>query len=265
MTAGRPHGNAKYHLEKCRCSVCLQANSEYSQNRTRAIAYGRWQPFVDAEPVRQHVKALSAFGIGWMRLARLAEVPRGSVSKLLYGDPKRDLLPSKRMLAKNAAAILAVEPTLDNLGTRVAIDGSGTRRRLRALVVKGWSQSELARRLGVNRANFGPLIMTDSLVTVGTHRKVIALYDQLWRTDPAQHGVPHRWIRHARTLATDRRWAPVGAWDDDAIDDPAAFPDWTGRCGTSKGYGAHYTIGVPVCEPCRDARSEERRTQQGAA
>jgi transcriptional regulator with XRE-family HTH domain len=254
---GRPHGNAKYHLEHCRCPICCEAARAYDNNRRRAIAYGRWQPYVDAEPVRTHVKALAEFGIGWMRLAKISGVPRGSVSKLLYGDPQRGMAPSKRMLPKNAQAILAVEPVLEHLGARVPIDGTGTRRRLQALVAKGWSQSELARRLGTGRANFGGTI-TRGLVYAGTHRAALALYDELWRLDPEHHGVPARWAEQARAIAADHQWAPPGAWDDDQIDDPAAHPDWTGHCGTPEGYRIHYRIRVPVCPPCRDARTEQR-------
>jgi hypothetical protein len=254
---GRPHGNAKYHLENCRCPICCKAASDYDNNRRRAIAYGRWQPFVDAEPVRQHIRALGEFGIGWIRAAKLASVSTGGVSKILYGDRPRGLAPTKRVRPETALKLLAVEPTLDNMGARVAIDGTGTRRRLQALVTKVWSKSELARRLGMNRANFGRIIVGD-LVTVGTHRAVLGLYDQLWRLDPEQHGVPARWTEQARTFAADHRWAPPGAWDDDVIDDPAALPDWTGRCGTPEGYSAHYRVGTPACPPCRTASIAHR-------
>ncbi|MFE9777778.1 hypothetical protein ACFYPA_06425 [Streptomyces sp. NPDC005775] len=263
----RDHGtNAKYHLEKCRCYPCCHAASEYDRNRRRAIAYGRWQPFVDAAPVRAHVRELGEFGIGWIRAARLAGVATGGVSKLLYGDKPRGLEPTKRMRPHIALALLAVEPTLDNMGNRVPIDGTGTRRRLQALVAKGWTQSELARRLDMDRTNF-PRTLTSDLVRVATVRAVNALYDELWRADPTDHGVPAHRAEAARRKAIKNGWAPVGAWDDDQIDDPAAHPDWTGRCGTTEGYSAHYPLGVPVCEPCRQARAEHRaqlKTPQAA-
>ncbi len=253
----RPHGNAKYHLEHCRCPSCRQAALDYEDHRRRAIAYGRWQPFVDAEPVRQHVRTLGEFGIGWIRTAKLARVSTGGVSKLLYGDRHRSLAPTKRVRPETARKLLAVEPTLDNLGDRTAIDGTGTRRRLHALVAKGWSRSELARGLGMQRSNFGR-ILTSGLVTASTHRATLALYDQLWRLDPEQHGVTARWAEQARRDARMRGWAPVGAWDDDTIDDPAAHPDWTGRCGTPEGRAAHYRIKTPACQPCRDARADQQ-------
>ncbi|MDX3527105.1 hypothetical protein P1P75_11790 [Streptomyces sp. ID05-39B] len=263
MTTSRPHGNAKYHLENCRCPVCCQEARDYDNNRRRAIAYGRWQPFVDAEPVRQHVRSLGEFGIGWMRAARLAGVSTGGVSKLLYGDRPRGLGPSRRVRPETALKLLGVEPTLDNLGDRLPVDGTGTRRRLQALVYAGWTQSELARRMDMNRANFARTIVS-CLVEVRTLKTTRTVYDTLWRVDPMSAGVPQHRADAARRIAVSRGWAPVGAWDDDTIDDPAAFPDWTGHCGTAKGRSIHYRIKVPVCKPCRIARTQQDQQQAAA-
>jgi hypothetical protein len=254
----RPHGNAKYHLESCRCPVCCKAASDYESNRRRAIAYGRWQPFVDAEPVRQHVRALGEFGIGWIRAAKLAGVSTGGVSKLLYGDNLRGLAPTKRVRPETALKLLAVEPVLDNLGHRTVVDGTGTRRRLQALVYAGWTQSELARRMRMDRSNFARTI-DSGLVEVATLKTVRALYDQLWRTDPVEAGVPAHRATAARQIAASRGWAPIGAWDDDRIDDPAAEPDWTGHCGTPRGRNIHYRIKVPVCQACRNAHANQQQ------
>lgn len=260
----REHGSyVKFKVDGCRCQPCRDGETRYRANRSRAIAYGTWQPYVDAEPVREHMRVLNEFGIGWMRLADLADVPRGTVSKLLYGDPKRNMGPSKRLLPKNANALLAIEPTLDNLADRAFTDGTGTRRRLQALVAAGWPQTRLADRIGVQ--NFNKMICGDQPVRASTARAAIALYDELWRVDPRDHGVRDHVAARTRRIAIEHRWAPVGAWDDDTIDDPAAFPDWTGHCGTPAGYPAHYRMGGPVCEPCRTAHRNYRAQLRATA
>lgn len=267
----RDHGTrAKYVVEKCRCKPCKQANRREENHRTRQQAYGQWQPYIDAEPVRQHVRALEAYGIGWKGVARLAGVSTGCVSKLLYGDPKRNMAPSKRILPKNAAKILAVKATPENLGGGAAVEGAGPRRRLQALVAGGWPQTQLASRLGMNPGNFNMLLHAEGAeVRAATARAVTALYEQLWRADPFEHGVTRQAVSRARNQARANGWAPVGAWDDDTIDDPAAFPDWTGMCGTPEGYNAHRSHRIPMCEPCHEAgtakRRERRATQKAVA
>lgn len=261
----RKHGAyVKYKLDACRCYPCCFAASAYRHNRERAIAYGTWHPYVDAEPARQHVRDLMQFGIGWKRIAALSGVPTGVMSKLLYGHPQRNMAPSKQIRPKNAAALLTVEPTLDNLGTAVPIDSTGTHRRLQALLAAGWPKAQLAKRLDMLPTNFGD-VLTREQVTVGTARKARSVYDQLWRADPREHGVDNQAYSRARNQATANNWAPVGAWDDDTIDDPAAFPDWTGRCGTPEGYADHYRIGIPTCPPCKEARAARRAAQKAVA
>ncbi|WP_426568138.1 hypothetical protein [Streptomyces canus] len=256
----RDHGTrAKYVVEKCRCPKCKRANRRQENVRTRLQAYGRWQPYVDAEPVRQHVRALEAYGIGWKRVAQLAGVPAGVVGKLLYGA--RGKAPTKGLRPDNAAKLLAVQAVPENLATPV--DGTGTRRRLQALIAGGWPQSQLARRLRMLPGNFGVLLFrNDAGVLPGTARAVAALYDELWRADPLEHGVHAQAASRARNQARAHRWPPVGAWDDDTIDDPAASPDWTGKCGTPEGYSAHNRHGIPMCEPCRGAAAEQRREKR---
>lgn len=264
----RPHGSrAKYVVEKCRCKPCKKANRREENHRTRQQTYGRWQPYVDAEPVREHVRALGAYGIGWKRVAKLAGVQGTVVSKLLYGDRRRGMGPSKGLRPENAEKILAVRAVPENLGSAVGVEGAGTRRRLQALVAGGWPQAQLASRLGMGGSNFGTLIHAEGVeVLAATARSVTALYEQLWRADPAENGVTLQAASRARTQARANGWASVGAWDDDTIDDPEAFPDWTGMCGTPQGYDAHYAHRLlPACQPCRDAKKADRKSRKAVA
>ncbi|HET6635214.1 MAG TPA: hypothetical protein VFH77_09305, partial [Streptomyces sp.] len=228
------------------------------QHRRRQQAYGRWQPYVDAQPARNHVRALMQYGLGWQRIARLAGVSTGALSKLLYGTTQRG--PSKQIRSETAQKLLALRPDPRLLADTADVDGTGTRRRIRALVAAGWPQCQLADRLGMGRGNFGTFLAGGGLVQVSTARSVRRLYDELWRADPAGHGVTAQAVSRARYHARRSGWAPVGAWDDDLIDDPAAYPDWTGQCGTPLGYHAHQRHQIlPVCDPCKAARAAARK------
>jgi len=227
----RPHGTrARYVLGPgpgkgpgCRCDDCRAANRAAASHRDLQILYGRWQPYVDAEPAREHLRALSAAGIGWKRAAELAGLSTGAVSKLLYGGPG-DRPPSRRIRPETAAAILAVKPSAGQLAPGALTGITGTRRRLQALVATGWSQARLAGELRLTGANFGAMMRCDQ-VTAGTARAVSELYDQLWDQPPPEHDQRTRIAAsRARNHAADRGWVPPLAWDDDIIDDPDGRP-----------------------------------------
>lgn len=224
--ADHQHGtHACYVLDCCRCLPCASANSNYESARARRAAYGR-AAYVDAGPARAHVQALAAAGMGWKRVARLAGVSTGAMSKLLYGTPGRG--PSQRIRPAAEERILAV--TADRLADGAVVDGTGTRRRLQALVVAGWSQNRLAARLGMLATNLGPVILGQREPTAATARAVAALFEELWDTPPAAAtGYQRAGIARARAHAAQKGWAPAQAWDDDTIDDPAARPNLHGR------------------------------------
>jgi transcriptional regulator with XRE-family HTH domain len=214
------HGTyAKYKLDNCRCYPCCGAGSEYRMNRSRAIAYGTWQPFVDAEPVRRHVQNLRECGLGLRRIAELAPVDMCALRRLMNGMKGRP--PAQRLRPGIAQAILTVEPTLDNLASKTPIDAAGSHRRLQALVCVGWSQSKLADRLGMAIRNFCTLIRAER-VTAGKAKQIRALYDELWDQAPPESAGPDRAAAsRARNYAKARGWLPPMAWDDDLIDLPA--------------------------------------------
>lgn len=94
----------------------------------------------------------------------------------------------------------------------------GTRRRLQALLVQGWSQYDLAVRLGRKRqSGLSGLVWTDHpFVEAELAQRVHALYEQL-----ADHPGPSKVTRN-RALA--RGWLGPLWWDDDTIDDPSYQP-----------------------------------------
>lgn len=223
-TSSRPPGYTAYKTDGCRCYPCARAIAAYNTRRDRAILNGTWHPFVDAQPVRDHLAMLATHGIGWRRTARLAGISTGTVSKLLYGTPgavdRRP--PSRKVRTETAQALLAIRPKPDAAADHAVIDATGYRRRLQALVARGFPQQHLAARLGQTPANFH---IRAERVLAKHHRAARALYDELWDADPAAHGIATLSAERARNYAKRNGWPPPAAWDDDIIDDPTAQPD----------------------------------------
>lgn len=223
------HGTyAAYTLDGCRCLPCKDATAEYNRQLDRRNAYGR-SDLVVADPVRSHVEQLAAAGIGLKTLARLSGVSHGSLWKLMYGkrQPDGSRVPSARIHKQTAAAVLAVRPSLGTLAGGAKIDATGTRRRVQALMVLGWSIPQIGARADVDRQVLDAVVYgRRNLVTAVRARAVCDVYDELWNTQPPT-GDKFALIAANRTRrrAAAAGWAGPLAWDDDTIDDPQAAPD----------------------------------------
>lgn len=199
--------------EGCRCTPCKQAQNTFMRKCRRLQAERGWSgepATVDAEPIRQHVRNLMGGGASRASIATSAGVSRLAVDSLLYFYGGRP--PTQRMVPATANRLLSVR--LEAARTPVvAIDATGTRRRLQALAAIGWSASEQARRMGIPINNMSRLYKA-ALVTVATADLVHALYDELSMTPAPQSWVTDR----VRRWAAAQGWLPPLAWDDDFID-----------------------------------------------
>jgi transcriptional regulator with XRE-family HTH domain len=215
---------ARYNFEDCRCAPCTEAQRIYHADRRRKVAYKTWDPWVDAEPARQHVKALQAAGLGRSRIGELAGMDQCAIWRIEHGNPKRGKLPPRQIRHTTAERILAVSASLDTMAAFALVDATGSRRRLQALVAVGWSQRRLAARLGVSPANMASL-MKRPRVLASRARTIRGLYEELWNTPPQCRSTQERLaVTRAQEFAAARGWAKPMAWDDDTIDDPAVKP-----------------------------------------
>ncbi|MFE9432394.1 hypothetical protein ACFYNA_15550 [Streptomyces sp. NPDC006640] len=213
---GTPSG---YRRRGCRCAPCTNAHNIRQAYWYRLKGYGTWTPFVDAEPVRQHVNLLREYGIGWKQVSRLSGVGHSIIQKLIYSHQGRP--PQQRLREDLARKILAVQPAFDHLANGANIPATGTARRMQALVRVGWPAADLAIRLGVHRRRVDQLLQAERVIA-GTARTVKGLYEELWDQDPAAHGVADYSKARAISRATGHGWPPPAAWDDEEIDDPRA-------------------------------------------
>lgn len=209
-----------YIQHKCRCDSCGNASTARASRRRKDQAYGRFDTgLVDAEPVREHVEMLQAFGLGWKRIGELSGVGHTAVSSLIYGrkgsnsDPRKGEV-LKRTSREKAEKILAVKPDLSLLAEGALVPSRGVHRRVQALVARGWSQSKVAQQVNFTRSNFGGMMHAPQ-VSAGLHRRVAALYEEWCMLEP-----PHEeWrekiaFNRSVNYAKARRWVPPLAWDD---------------------------------------------------
>jgi DNA-binding CsgD family transcriptional regulator len=205
---------------------------ERQRHRSRLLAYGREQEFrlpkVPAAATRDHLVQLMKHA-GLERIADAAQVSRSIVLDIYFGPRgaekrHREKDPASRtVLATVAAQILALTP--DDVDARL-VPSLGTERRLQALVAVGYTESELATRLGMNIGNFNGLILgRRSRVTSGTHETTRQVFKELWAK-------PSTGTRAAasRRLAQRHGWVGPLSWDD--IDDPAETPNLEGNPST---------------------------------
>jgi transcriptional regulator with XRE-family HTH domain len=215
-------GTREGYKAGCHCEPCMQASRDYKNARARARAYGMWQPFVDAEPVRAHLQALREARMGRHRVAELAGLNPNYLARLLYGDGAKP--PPHKMRGETAAKILAVTPA-DGTNPRRATDSTGARHRLEALWAKQWSLRRLAAESGLSETTV-TAIMRGEQITVASDQAVRAVYDRLWDQPPPKPASPagKAAATVAERRAQERGLAPPAAWDDEQLDLPDGKP-----------------------------------------
>lgn len=217
-----PHHRSLYCVKQFNCQrlECRVRASEYTRERYRKIGYGTWKPYVDAQPVREHIAALRSAGASTPSIAKAAGVSTATLGRILYGwNGSR---PDARMRRESAAALLAVRSEDCLIANGALIDATGTRRRIQALVAMGWSFTALSPEIGIHSRPLGDMART-KWVTAGSARKVKTAYKRLLHFTPEQCGVHSQARALAKRVAAREGWVPPGAWDD--IDDPACVPD----------------------------------------
>lgn len=208
-----------YHHHRCRCDACSTHAIEYQSRARRLMAYGRWEPLVPATRTRNHIRVLSAAGIGIRRVAALAGIAASHVADISSGV-------TQRVSPDVEARVLAIAVAPTSLADGQIIPALGVRRRLQALMRIGWSLAAIGARLGMPRTNVSRLLRQQS-VTVRTHEQLAALYEQLWNVTPPANGPwDQRTITATRIRAEKAGWPPPLAWDDiDTDPEPQAGED----------------------------------------
>lgn len=115
----------------------------------------------------------------------------------------------------------------------------GSQRRIQALQAIGYGRDRIARELGYHNAGSLTYLMRSETMLATTAERIADVYDRLSMSLPQGTGT-----NRVRTWAKRHGFAPPLAWDDDAIDDPAATPH----------------VGIKKAHPHHEQTDERRAT-----
>ena len=136
MSAAAHATERRYRLG-CRCLPCRAAHATRNRRQRRT-----GHPLTAAAPARAHLAALRGAGLGRRQRAQLSGGPRRTTPAVLRGA-------RRRIQAHTAAALLALELSSANLAPGALVSNWPARRCVRSLQLEGFSQAEIARRLGL--------------------------------------------------------------------------------------------------------------------
>lgn len=202
--AGAVHSN-------CRCLRCRIGYNEWLADRREQLAAGTWQPFVDAEPARQHINNLHADGMSLPVIATLAGLHLEDIRRVRGPVGARPA--AVRIRPDTERAILGVELHFSRLAAGALIPTRGAARRIQALRAIGWPAKNLCARIGMSEKGMSSLLVQKH-TQVATHQRIADLYELLRDQNPLDHGVDPVIYRRGMGYAAARQWAVPAAWAD---------------------------------------------------
>lgn len=205
----------------------------------------------EMDRVRRHVDILSAQGMSMRDIALAAGVYENAPGRVHTGL-------AKALRRETYERLLTVQCGAGS--ERCLVNDKGAVRRVQALIADGYTYKFLTLAVGMH-SNSGMCKIahgSGSMLNV-TARNIRTMYDKYAGANPFDTGVSRKSHTQAKRTAASHGWAPSHCWDWDTIDNIDAIPEWTGRCGTMAGYRLHVSHGIPVCNPCREAKGWARR------
>ncbi|MBA2951635.1 hypothetical protein [Streptomyces himalayensis] len=238
-TYARARGNHRSGQERCYCAPCRAAERAYTKHQRYLKATGRGL-LVDAAPVAAHLRMLMDNGDALTIIAEQIGRPRSTLENIISGR-------SKRVRRQTADQIMAMKPG-NAIAANRSVPAVGSIRRIRALTALGHSLKAVAAAGDIEDSTASYLLNGHSeTIRYELAQRVKVAYRKLGESRGTS-------VRNLKRAAREM-WAPPGAWDDEAIDDPNAAPDWTGCCGTDRGYWVHKRQSLPMCLACEHAHA----------
>jgi hypothetical protein len=246
-TYSRANGQPRDGRKPCKCGPCKAKRKSYSKTRRVLADTGR-SLTVPAGPVAAHLRMLLAAGDNVQSIYRKTGYDYGQLANIIAGRQKR----LRRSRAEQILALRPGEPITAD------VDAVGSMRRIQSLMAAKHSLRYIAAETGVSVTVLGAVVNgRQRRIERRTADSIAAEYERLSATPGTSIRSAHR--------AQRMGWAPPICWDGRNLDDPAAFPDWTGRCGTIEGFRRHIEQDIPACVPCEAAEAAQRNRKARCA
>lgn len=155
-----------------------------------------------ARTLRDHITALGAAGVPVSAIPTLGYLPPRIVKQIADGT-------LTDVDADTATRILRIPVDYATVEDREFVTAIGTKRRIQALVVHGWTLGEIAMFLGLHQSVLSVILHPKTTaVTARTYRQVAAMYREREMTVPP--------AKSTRSVGRTRRDGWIGglAWDD---------------------------------------------------
>lgn len=221
-----------------------KSEGERQRDRVRYLEYSRGiRHLADPAPAMRRITIWRQKGIDLDTITERTGVSKAQIRHIQNGvrTEIRTSTLEKIMGARFTPADIAKFPAV------------GVRRRLRALAAIGFSSLTLGEILARDR-KYVNAIMTGKNAREFVLRPIgLAVheaYEKYRDVDPMTMGQTSFATNYAKSTAIKNSWGAPKDWDDDTIDDPEAWPEFTGECGRVRGIMIHLRDGIPFCERC---------------
>lgn len=164
----KAHGTRAMYVHGCRCDACKEANRTYARARYRKLCRGERNPFISAERTRKHLLKLQRAGVGLNLVADLTGCSRTVLLDIRKGRKGRCRADTERR-------VLGVGKDAKDLTDALLVPAGPTWALLDDLLTRGFTKTELARRLG-SKAKVPSLQLRRDYITNLNRMKVEKLH-----------------------------------------------------------------------------------------
>jgi hypothetical protein len=241
-TTARAYGSPGYR-PPCKCEPCNTARRRHHKQTRVNRQLGR-SPFTSPDQAQARLQELHQT-MSWKTLVTATGLELNALLRIYNGQ-------RTKIRNETHAKIMAVTaPAQGDRGQY--LDATGSTRRAQALSYLGHSYATIA---GAANTSHNRILSIANGRQPTIRRDLAERLEAAYRQLASVRPTANKYTSRTRNFARANGWAPPGAWDDDTIDDPTAAPDWTGYCGTDRGWWIHQRQQLPMCQRCDQAHQE---------